>query len=191
MDDVVNDRYQPWSAAVLQGCADVLADTSTGLTGSKIGALLADLRIPDVNPSASKRDRLYAALTSRQNNAGHSQRVATFVSRVMDPALYIGAPHEFTMRQDRLNRTLTFAGLRVNDKGQIAVGLRRRRSARPHGTPPPCCRSWSDGEPSRTSWRTARSSCSSRTTSTPAWRPPRASSCGYASSPESQVTAPV
>lgn len=100
----------------------MLADTSTGLTGSKIGGLLAELRIPDVDPSASKRDRLYAALATRQDTDGNSKRVATFVSRVMDPARYVGAPHEFTMRQDRLNRVLTFAGLRVNDKGQIAVG---------------------------------------------------------------------
>lgn len=119
---MVEDRYKPWSAEVLQGCANVLADTSTGLTGSQIGALLAELRIPDVNPSASKRDRLYAALVARQHDDRDSKRVATFVSRVMDPARYVDTPHEFTMRQDRLNRVLTFAGLRVNDKGQIATG---------------------------------------------------------------------
>lgn len=72
---MVDDRYRPWSAAVLQGCANVLGDTDTGLTGSKIGALLADLRIPDVYPQASKRDRLYAALANRQNSDGNSRRV--------------------------------------------------------------------------------------------------------------------
>lgn len=122
MGDVADDKFRPWSAALLQGCADVLADTNTGLTGSKIGVLLAELRIPDVNLSASKRDRLYAALARRQDNDGHSKRVVTFVSRVMDPARYVDTPHEFTMRQDRLNRVLTFAGLRINDKGQIATG---------------------------------------------------------------------
>lgn len=150
MGDVAEDRYRPWSAAVLQGCADVLADTSTGLTGSKIGALLAELRIPDVNPSASKRDRLYAALSARQNGDGNSKRVATFISRVMDPARYVDTPHEFTMRQDRLNRVLTFAGLLVNAKGEVSTGAASTTFRKLRGMPPRCCPSSSGGEPTRT-----------------------------------------
>lgn len=119
---MADDRYRPWSAAVLQGCANVLGDTDTGLTGSKIGGLLADLRIPDVYPQASKRDRLYAALANRQASDVNSRRVTTFVTRVMDPAGYVDNPHLFTLRQDKLNAVLTFAGLRVNDKGQIVFG---------------------------------------------------------------------
>lgn len=119
---MVEEKYRPWPASVLQGCADVLGDTETGLTGRNIEALLAELRIADVNPAASKRDRLYAALVNRQNGDGHSRRVMTFVTRAMDPARYVTAPHDFTLRQDKLNRVLTFVGLRVNDRGQVAVG---------------------------------------------------------------------
>lgn len=119
---MVEEKYRPWPAAVLQGCADVLGDTETGLTGRKIEALLAELRIADVNPAASKRDRLYAALVNRQTSDGHSRRVTTFVTRAMDPAHYVAAPHDFTLRQDKLNRVLTFAGLRINDRGQLAAG---------------------------------------------------------------------
>lgn len=185
---MTDDRYQPWSAAVLQGCAAVLAGTSTGLTGSQIGALLAELRIPDVNPSASKRDRLYAALAARQHDDRDSKRVATFVSRVMDPARYVDRPHEFTMRQDRLNRVLTFAGLRINDKGQVATGAGSTTltEAARHATT-----LLSELERRRTHPEvllTAPSSCFSRTTSTPAWRRPRASSCGYANSPGRPAT---
>lgn len=119
---MAEEKYRPWPAAVLQGCADVLGDTDTGLTGRNIEALLAELRIADVNPAGSKRDRLYAALANRQNSDGHSRRVTTFVTRAMDPARYVAAPNDFTLRQDKLNRVLPFVGLRVNDRGQVAVG---------------------------------------------------------------------
>ena len=55
----------PWKYPVLKAIADVLADTSDGLTGREIGDLLLRLRMDDPIPTATKRDRLAEAFVAR------------------------------------------------------------------------------------------------------------------------------
>jgi len=43
----MGQRHPPWHAQIVEGVADVLGDTTTGLTASQIGQLLAELNIPD------------------------------------------------------------------------------------------------------------------------------------------------
>lgn len=113
---------QSWALDVLRGVADVLADTAQGLTGSQITELLARLKFPDPALSASKRARLLEAFVGRQNQDGTAQRIITFITYAMAPAGYVDQHDLFTWRQDHLNAVLTFAGLRVNDKGQVSRG---------------------------------------------------------------------
>lgn len=114
----------PWSYPVLKAIADVLADTSDGLTGREIGDLLVRLRMDDPIPSATKRDRLVEAFVVRQNKDQSSKRIITFIVTAMEPVRYRNSPELFTLRQDRLNEHLAFVGLRVNDRGQVARGAR-------------------------------------------------------------------
>jgi hypothetical protein len=51
---------------ILERICDVLADTSTGFTGSEIGKLLMRLSIADPQPQMTKRHRLYEALRQRR-----------------------------------------------------------------------------------------------------------------------------
>jgi hypothetical protein len=62
--------------AHLQRVCDILAETSTGLTGSEIGRLLRQLQIADPEPSATKRHRLFAALNARQHRDRCGNNVA-------------------------------------------------------------------------------------------------------------------
>lgn len=112
----------PWSYPVLKAVADVLADTSDGLTGSQIGDLLARLRMDDPIPTATKRDRLTEAFVARQNKDQSSRRIITFIVTAMEPVRYRNSPELFAWRQDRLNEHLAFVGLRVNDEGKVAKG---------------------------------------------------------------------
>jgi hypothetical protein len=48
----------------LQAIADALGDTSEGLTGSEIHHLLLTSKMMDVDPSGTKRHRLYNAFAS-------------------------------------------------------------------------------------------------------------------------------
>lgn len=69
----------PWSYPVMKAIADVLADTSDGLTGREIGDLLLRLHMDDPVPTATKRDRLAEAFVSRQNKDQSSRRIITFI----------------------------------------------------------------------------------------------------------------
>lgn len=113
----------PWSYPVLKAIADVLADTSDGLTGREIGDLLGRLRMEDPIPTATKRDRLAEAFVARQNKDQSPKRIITFVVTAMEPVRYRTQPELFSLRQDRLNEHLAFVGLRVNDQGQVARGV--------------------------------------------------------------------
>jgi DNA-binding transcriptional MerR regulator len=55
---------------ILERLCDVLADTSTGFTGSEIGKFLKQLSIADPLPDTTKRHRLYEALRQRQETDG-------------------------------------------------------------------------------------------------------------------------
>jgi uncharacterized protein (TIGR02391 family) len=92
------------------------------LTGTEIGSLLARLGINDVIPTASKRDRLSAALLEHQRLTGGSDRLVTFLTTAMHPSRYVDDPGLFSRRQDDLNQRLAFAGLRIIDSGQVANG---------------------------------------------------------------------
>lgn len=114
----------PWSYPILKAVADVLADTSERLTGREIGDLLARLHMEDPIPTATKRDRLAEASVIRQDKDRSSERIITFIANAMEPVRYRTQPELFTLRQDRLNEHLASVGLRVNDKGQVAQGMK-------------------------------------------------------------------
>lgn len=110
-----------WDASVILGVAQVLGDTEHGMTGSQIETLLASLKMPD--PGAiTKWRRLDTAFTTRQHQDSSPTRLITFITRAMSPALYLRNPEEFNRRQDGLNEVLSFVGLRITDKGQVAHG---------------------------------------------------------------------
>lgn len=106
---------------MLTSIAKVLGDTSDGLTGSEIASLLGRLRMEDPGP-VTKWRRLEESFVRRQNSDGHSQRIITFITHVMQPANYTERPELFTLRQDGLNQALTYVGLRITDKGAVGRG---------------------------------------------------------------------
>ena len=62
--------------------------------------------------AVSKRDRLFAALASRQRVDGHANGVLGFVKAAMARARYIGEPDQFERRREALNEPLAFTGPR-------------------------------------------------------------------------------
>jgi len=51
-------KYPPWEASIVEGVADVLGETNSGLTGTEIGIILEMCNIKDDIPGATKRYRL-------------------------------------------------------------------------------------------------------------------------------------
>jgi uncharacterized protein (TIGR02391 family) len=117
-------RYDPWPEHVVEGVADVLGETSGGLTGGEISRLLQRCRINDVDPTATKRHRLRVALIARQAHDRAANCLIQFITEAMQPVRYRSHPALFTARQDALGEVLVFVGLRINDEGKVAKGTK-------------------------------------------------------------------
>ena len=117
---VAKNLIPPFAFEVLRGIADVLGATSGGLTGSEIAHLLAQARVPDSDPTITKRHRLFNALAARQNRDEAGNCVVVFMKHAMAPVRYRNDYAEFTRLQGELNEVLIYAGLRINDSGEVA-----------------------------------------------------------------------
>jgi len=113
------ERVQPFSAQDLTSICKILADTMEGLTGTEIGYLLLDCRIPDVSPEITKWKRLFNAFVEFQNKRQFGNHVVVFINRTMNPVQYTDKPSVFVERRDRLNSVLSFVGLSVGDDGKV------------------------------------------------------------------------
>ena len=114
-------RHPSWQPSIVQGMCNVLASTEwPGLTGGEISRLLTMLCISDVSPGASKRDRLWSALMTKQQADTASNCIIRFINQAMAPARYLQDPARFEALKDGLAEPLVLVGLRVNDHGQVA-----------------------------------------------------------------------
>ena len=110
-----------FSEQQLEAICDVLGDTNTGLTGSEIGRILAQCGIEDLDPSLTKRHRLYNALKQRQQRDHCANNVIAFVRAAMSPVRYTGKQEQFTFLKERLNPVLLFTGHQLGDDGNLRV----------------------------------------------------------------------
>ncbi len=108
-----------FTQAQLEAIADALGDTADGLTGSEIGHLLATSRMGDIDPSLTKRKRLYNAFASEQNQRQDRTHILAFIRHAMKPERFARAPERFEPMRAHLNRALAFAGLAVNASGTL------------------------------------------------------------------------
>lgn len=103
----------------LEAIAAALGDTSSGLTGPEIGFLLSASRISDVDPTASKRVRLYNAFVNNQNSRQNRTYVLAFIRKSMKPERYLSNLGRFEPLRVRLNQALLFAGLAIDHSGTL------------------------------------------------------------------------
>jgi uncharacterized protein (TIGR02391 family) len=133
------ERIQAFTSQQLTAICKVLGDTDAGLTGTEIGQLLADCRIPDTDPTLTKWKRLYNAFSSWQNSKQLGNCVLMFVARAMNPTLYTRHGEVFASRRDELNIVLAFSGMCIGDDGKIRRSTKaenlseaRKRASRLH-----------------------------------------------------------
>jgi len=122
--------------AALQAICDVLADTSTGLTGSEIGRLLAQLGIAD-SVISTKRYRLCDALTQRQARDRSGNCVGAFIEAAMKPVRWSGRATEWAALSKALNESLAFVGLEIGKNGVLRLVDRRDELDLPPAARPP------------------------------------------------------
>ncbi len=105
----------------LQAIANIIGDTSAGLTGSEIGRLLNRQGVEDIDPANTKKYRLYNALANQQNKDSCANNVIAFVQSVMDPIRYTGDHNEFESRRAELNMILSFRGYEIGVNGKVQI----------------------------------------------------------------------
>src|SRR5438105_5043978 len=110
---MATEQVPTFNPQQLQSIAKVLADTSDGLTGSEIGYLLADCKIPDISSDMTKWKRLFNAFVTIQNEKQIGNHVLMFINRAMNPAQYAKRHEPFQRRRDELNVVLAFCGMYV------------------------------------------------------------------------------
>ena len=106
---------------VLERICEVLADTSTGFTGSEIGKFLSRLGIDDPMPTMTKRVRLFEALRQRQERDGCANLVIAFIQEAMKPVRHTDSQGWFDSTREKLNAILAFAGYELTETGTVAV----------------------------------------------------------------------
>lgn len=113
-----------FSLSQIEAIADSLGDTADGLTGTEIGLLLDNARIADVAPGITKRKRLLNAFVNSQNQLGHRKHILAFIRFAMKPERYARSPERFEPMRANLNRGLVFAGLQVEESGELVSSER-------------------------------------------------------------------
>ncbi|MER6774972.1 TIGR02391 family protein [Streptomyces bacillaris] len=114
-------RHPMWAPANVEAVCRVLASTEwPGLTGSEIGKLLAMLGIEDVSPTATKRERLWAALMTKQQANQASNCIIRFITEAMAPGRFVHDAARFDALKDAINEPLSLMALRVNEQGRLA-----------------------------------------------------------------------
>jgi len=111
--------HPPFNEPNLEAIADILGDTSTGLTGSEIGRYLRECGIPDPDPSMTKRHRLYNALAAKQLADRCANNILAFITHVMNPVRYVGSHDYFESQRGRLNSVLAFSSLTLAEDGKL------------------------------------------------------------------------
>ena len=96
----------PFTQSDLEALANVLGDTSDGLTGSEIHHFLLVAKIDDVDPAITKRHRLFNAFATFQNKYRCANNIINFVKEVLAPSRYVENKAEFETRRAAVNLSL-------------------------------------------------------------------------------------
>lgn len=108
-----------FSESELRAAAQALGDTDVGLTNAEIDELFQLCRIPDEFGPGTKWKRVYVNLWNKQVHDRHRKASLAFIRKAMKPERYLRDPDRFTIMLSSLNKALSFAGLAVDDTGQL------------------------------------------------------------------------
>lgn len=83
---------------VLEMISYILGDTTEGLTGTEIHRFLLQAKIDDINPTNTKRYRLFNALANEQNKHKCSNQILKFIGLVLAPSRFVNNPTKFNIQ---------------------------------------------------------------------------------------------
>lgn len=113
------DHIPPFDGSSLQAICKVVAHTENGLTGPEIQQVLAECKIPDVDPSNSKWKRLFNALVNVQNQRQFGNHAIMVITRALNPVRYTNKHPLFTHQREQINTVLAFRGMVFGEDGKV------------------------------------------------------------------------
>jgi uncharacterized protein (TIGR02391 family) len=116
---IFRNKVQSFNTQQLEAIANILGDTHSGLTGSEIGRLLQISKIPDIDPTNTKRIRLCNAFAEFQNKHQVGNHVIIFINQAMNPVSYTEKAELFESRRLKLNHVLAMCGFELPKNGQV------------------------------------------------------------------------
>jgi uncharacterized protein (TIGR02391 family) len=105
-----------FSEAHMEAIAKIM---SSCLSTSEIGRYLGASRIPDPEPTITKWVRIYNAIARFQNEYQVGNHIIIFLSKSLDPALYIQKQEAYEGTLSELNKVLSFCGFNVGKDGKV------------------------------------------------------------------------
>ena len=91
------------------------------MTGTEIGQILSNSKIPDIDSQNTKWKRLYSAFADWQNKNQCSNHILKFVQDALQPVRYIGKEDTFHNRRLEVNKRLYFIGTELTDEGKFRI----------------------------------------------------------------------
>ena len=118
-----------FSQGNLEGIAKALGNINYGLTESEIGRLLQGCGIEDIASRSEPWWRLFKSFTMHLSKGNDQSAIIKFIEDAMDPSRYVDSPLRHKTMCQNLNKALLFAGLVVNDAGNV-ISARPAQSLR-------------------------------------------------------------
>lgn len=118
MSSIKRPMFTP---SVLEALCRTIGDTVDGLTGSEIGQVLRNSQIADIDRTATKWRRLYAAFADWQNKNQCSNHILNFIQDALQPVRYIGKEELFHNRKQEVNKRLLFIGIELTEHGKFKI----------------------------------------------------------------------
>lgn len=115
----VKNIIETFTAQELESISRAIADTNTGLTGTEIGYVLQEARIPDIDSTNTKWRRLFNAFVEEQNQQHYGNHVVSFLHHAMNPAKHVNNKIWYESKRKELNLVLAFHGLSLCEDGKI------------------------------------------------------------------------
>lgn len=109
-------RTAPFSPATLKS---ICWELWQGLGNTRIGLLLQDINVPDVDPGHTRSERLFNALSAIQDQDKLGNHVVRFIQAAMDPAFYVGEHSTYAEWRRGLNMHLGFQGLGLGEDDRV------------------------------------------------------------------------
>lgn len=99
--------------------SNILGATKSGFTGSEISRLLEVCLIPDIDPTNTKRKRLYNAFAYKCNSNNNSDCVYDFIKEAFMPSRWLSRVEEKEKMLVSINEVLSLKGIQLTDDNKF------------------------------------------------------------------------